>query len=134
MNENFIMEDVGREGIERMVKLFYKQVPEDSILGSMYPKNDLVGAEERLSDFLLYRLAGDETYTQKRGHPRLRARHMPFQIGIRERDRWVALMDTAMDEAELSEEAKTMLHDFFLQIADFMRNVPEGGGINFRPQ
>lgn len=128
------MENVGREGIARMAKAFYKRVESDSILSPMYPKDDMVGAEERLRDFLLFRLAGDEAYTQKRGHPRLRARHMPFQIGIRERDRWVELMDSAMDEAEISEEAKTMLHDFFLQVADFLRNVPEEGGINFRPQ
>ncbi|MFD2275755.1 globin [Rubritalea spongiae] len=128
------MEKVGRDGIERMVKHFYKRVPGDSILGPMYPEGDLVGAEERLRDFLLFRLAGDETYTQKRGHPRLRARHMPFQIGIRERDRWVELMDAAMDDADIVEDAKAMLHDFFLQVADFLRNMPEGGGVNFRPR
>jgi hemoglobin len=134
MNEEFVMEKVGREGLERMVKAFYKRVPEDDILGPMYPEKDMEGAEERLRDFLLFRLAGDEVYTQKRGHPRLRARHMPYQIGIRERDRWVELMDAAMQEAEIVEEAQTMLHEFFLQVADFMRNVPEGGGINFRPK
>lgn len=134
MNEDFIMERVGRDGIAQMVKAFYKSVPDDSILGPMYPREDMEGAEERLRDFLLFRLAGDEAYTQKRGHPRLRARHMPFQIGIRERDRWVELMDAAMDEAAVDAEAKLMLHDFFLQVADFMRNVPEGGGVDFRPR
>lgn len=134
MDENFIMEKVGRDGIAQMAAAFYKRVPGDYILGPMYPKKDMVGAEERLRDFLLFRLAGDEAYTQKRGHPRLRARHMPFQIGIRERDRWVELMDDAMDEVEIDADAKVMLHEFFLQVADFMRNMPEGGGINFRPR
>lgn len=128
------MELAGRQGIERMVRAFYKRVPNDSILGPMYPITDMKGSEERLFDFLMFRLGGDEAYMEKRGHPRLRMRHAPFQIGIRERDRWMQLMDEAMVEAELPKEATTMLHEFFAQVADFLRNVPEGSGINFRPR
>lgn len=117
-----------------MVQAFYRKVPTDSILGPMYPQDDMKGGEERLFDFLMFRLAGDETYTQKRGHPRLRGRHMPFKIGMRERDRWMQLMDEAMVEAEIPAEAATELHAFFAQVADFLRNVPEGSGINFRPR
>jgi len=134
MNERVIMEKVGRQGIVRMVKSFYAKVPSDDILGPMYPKDDMQGAEERLFDFLMFRLAGDPTYTEKRGHPRLRGRHMPFKIGIRERDRWVELMASSMREAEIPEDAAVQLNAFFLQIADFMRNVPEGNGINFNPR
>lgn len=134
MDEKVVIELVGRQGIERMVKAFYSKVPEDDILGPMYPKHDMAGAEERLFDFLMYRIAGDQSYTEKRGHPRLRGRHMPFQIGIRERDRWVDLMRQAMSEAELPEQAFKELDAFFLQIADFMRNVPESSGINFDPR
>lgn len=134
MDEKVIMEKVGRQGIERMVAAFYRKVPTDDILGPMYPKDDMKGGEERLFDFLMFRLAGDDTYTKKRGHPRLRGRHMPFKIGVRERDRWMNLMDEAMVEAELPEDAAAALHAFFAQVADFMRNVPEGSGINFRPR
>lgn len=128
------MAEIGREGIERMVRCFYKRVPMDEILGPMYPKDDMAGAEERLVDFLMFRLAGDEAYLQKRGHPRLRARHMPFVIGIRERDRWLELMKQAMAEAELPAQVAAALGIFFAQIADFMRNIPESGGVNFQPR
>lgn len=128
------MEQVGRQGIERLVKEFYKRVPDDDILGPMYPKDDMAGAEERLFDFLMFRLAADETYTEKRGHPRLRARHLPYKIGIRERDRWLDLMGQAMAVAEIPQPSASHLAAFFAQIADFMRNVPEGRGINFNPR
>ncbi len=134
MDERVIMDRVGRQGIERMVKFFYAKVPSDDILGPMYPKGDMQGAEERLFDFLMFRLAGDPTYTEKRGHPRLRGRHMPFKIGARERDRWVELMAASMREAEIPEDAAVQLDAFFLQVADFMRNVPEGNGISFNPR
>ena len=127
------MDRAGRQGIERMVKAFYAKVPSDDILGPMYPKGDMLGAEERLLDFLMFRIAGDPTYTEKRGHPRLRGRHMPFKIGLRERDRWVELMAAAMREAEIPDDAAEQLNAFFLQIADFMRNVPEGNGIHLDP-
>ena len=134
MDEESIMNLVGRAGIERMTKAFYAKVKDDDILGPMYPEADMAGAEERLRDFLLFRLAADETYLQKRGHPRLRARHMPFTIGIKERDRWVELMDAAMVEAEIPAGAATALSKFFAQVADFMRNTPEGGGVHFNPR
>ncbi|MEO1856234.1 MAG: globin [Rubritalea sp.] len=134
MDERVIIDKVGRQGIERMVKRFYAKVPGDDILGPMYPKSDMKGAEERLFDFLMFRLAGDTTYTEKRGHPRLRGRHMPFKIGVRERDRWVELMAESMREAEIPEYLAAQLNAFFLQIADFMRNVPEGSGVNFNPR
>ena len=128
------MEMLGRDGVENLVKAFYAQVADDSILGPMYPEKDMAGAEKRLFDFLMFRFAGDTRYTDERGHPRLRARHMPFQIGIRERDRWMELMDMAMERTDVQEPARGMLHAFFLQVADFMRNVPEGGGVHFRPR
>ncbi len=134
MDEKVIIEKVGRQGIERMVKAFYAKVPGDDILGPMYPKGDMQGAEERLLDFLMFRIAGDPTYTEKRGHPRLRGRHMPFKIGVCERDRWVELMASSMRESEFPEDVAEQLNAFFLQIADFMRNVPEGNGIHFNPR
>jgi hemoglobin len=89
------------------------------------PHDDWEGSESRLRDFLLFRLAGDPKYILERGHPRLRMRHMPFRIGMAERDRWLALMGAAMDEAEVEGAAREFLDALFLQIADFMRNQPE---------
>ncbi|MFC4992574.1 globin [Rubritalea tangerina] len=128
------MDAIGRQGIQDMVCAFYEKVPEDDILGPMYPEDDMEGAKERLFDFLMFRLAGDSKYTEKRGHPRLRARHMPYKIGTRERDRWVQLMREAMEEAQIPQAVADELNAFFFQVADFMRNVPEGSGIHFNPR
>jgi len=128
MNEETVFAQVGEAGITAMVKAFYKLVPEDDILGAMYPKDDMEGSEERLRDFLLFRIGGQTDYLEKRGHPRLRMRHAPFEINFRARDRWMKLMDAAMDEAGIAEEPKKELHIFFAQVADFLRNVPEPEG------
>ncbi len=128
MDEAKIFEVIGEEGIKRMVAAFYKRVPSDDILGKMYPSNDMEGSKERLRDFLLFRLGTDTTYIEKRGHPRLRMRHAPFEINFRGRDRWVKLMDEAMVEAEIPVEIAVELRVFFLQVADFLRNVPETDG------
>lgn len=120
--EQIVAREVGPEGIDAMVAAFYRRVPDDDLLGPMYPKEDLSGAEERLRDFLKFRLLGDPVYQFKRGHPRLRMRHMPFSIGEAERDRWLELMEAAMDETGVSKEAHAALLPFFAQVADFMRN------------
>ena len=96
ISDGDIYKQIGEEGFERLVAAFYKQVPGDDILGAMYPKDDLPGAEQRLRDFLVGRFGGPPRYMEQRGHPRLRARHLPFRIGIAERDRWVELMTAAM--------------------------------------
>ena len=124
MNEALIMEQVGRQGLIDLVAAFYKRVPNDNILGPMYPLHDLDGAEERMRDFMLMRIAGEEDYIIKRGHPRLRARHMPFKVDIAARDRWLEIMGKAMQETNVPQEAAEELGAFFSQIADFMRNTP----------
>jgi hemoglobin len=113
---------MGAERIAAMVAAFYRRVPGDGLLGPMYPADDLEGAEKRLRDFLVFRLGGPQTYLEERGHPRLRMRHLPFSIGAEERDRWLQLMDAAMDEAGVEPEHIAILRPFFAQIADFMRN------------
>lgn len=128
MNEQEIFNEIGPEGITAMCAAFYRKIPTDDILGPMYPKGDLTGAEERLRDFLLFRIGADTTYLEKRGHPRLRMRHAPFEINFRGRDRWVKLMDEAMEEAGIPSHTAATLHTFFLQVGDFLRNVPEEDG------
>lgn len=105
-----------------MVAGFYRRVREDELIGPMYPDDDWQGSEDRLRWFLNFRLLGDPEYTLRRGHPRLRMRHMPFAIGEPERDRWLELMGAAMDEAEVSGAVREELDAFFFQVADFMRN------------
>lgn len=113
---------LGEDGIRRLVQGFYQRVRLDDLIGPMYPADDWQGAEQRLADFLIYRFGGALHYIQQRGHPRLRARHFPFPIGIRERDRWLDLMKAAMQEAALPEAETALMAQFFAQVADAMRN------------
>ncbi len=122
IDEPRVYERIGEEGFARLVHAFYAQVPGDDILGAMYPKHDLAGAEERLRDFLIGRFGGPDRYIQQRGHPRLRQRHAPFVVNREARDRWVALMNRALDEAALPGDATQILRAFFDEAATFMIN------------
>jgi len=124
ISDGDIYAQIGEEGFERLVAAFYKQVPADDILGAMYPKEDLHGAEQRLKDFLVGRFGGPPRYMEQRGHPRLRMRHMPFKLDQRARDRWVQLMDKALDEAKLPKESEDFLRGFFHHMATFLMNTP----------
>lgn len=114
---------IGEEGFRRFVSEFYKQVVDDDILGPMYPKNDMEGAEERLRDFLRFRFGGPMDYLEKRGHPRLRMRHAPFRVDEKARDRWVQMMDLALERAELPPAVTATLKEFFHSTATFLRNA-----------
>ena len=118
---------VGEEGFERLVAAFYRQVPSDEILGPMYQARDLAGAEARLRDFLVGRFGGPQRYIERRGHPRLRLRHMPFAVSPAARDRWVRLMLGALDEARFPPEADGFLRDFFGAVATMLINQPDAG-------
>src|SRR5271154_2429421 len=80
MPELEIYSMIGAEGFGRLVAAFYRQVPQDDLLGPIYPASDLPGAKHRLRDFLIGRFGGPQTHIEQRGHPRLRARHSPFPI------------------------------------------------------
>jgi hemoglobin len=120
--ESNIYATIGEEGFARLVSAFYKQVKTDSILGPMYPIDDLEGAEHRLREFLIQRLGGPTRYSDERGHPRLRMRHAPFPIDIHARNRWVELMNNAMTEAQLPAEVIVTLKPYFANTATFMMN------------
>jgi hemoglobin len=117
---------IGEAGFERLVAAFYRQIPTDDILGPMYPAADLKGAEERLRDFLIFRFGGPGRYIENRGHPRLRMRHMPFFIDGPARNRWMELMNRALDEAALPEEVTVLLRAFFSNTATFLINRQPG--------
>ena len=93
----------------------------------MYPAHDLQGAEQRLRDFLVYRFGGPQSYIQERGHPRLRARHSPFGIDQAARDRWVRLMENALEQAALPGDAAQMLRAFFDDVSSFLINQAAPG-------
>jgi hemoglobin len=120
--EEEIYARIGEDGFARLVAAFYRQIPGDAVLGPMYPSGDLAGAEQRLRDFLVGRFGGPQRYIAQRGHPRLRARHMPFTVDVRARDRWVALMEAALTEAQLEPAAAATLRGFFAEVATFLIN------------
>ena len=125
MDEQEVYSAIGAAGFERLVAAFYRQVPGDDVLAALYPQHDLQGAERRLRDFLIYRFGGPATYIEERGHPRLRMRHMPFRIGWLAREHWLRLMDHALAEAALPNEAEHLLREFFASTATFLVNQPE---------
>jgi hemoglobin len=122
IGEHQIYERIGEEGFEKLVHAFYKQIPQDDLLGPMYPADDLAGAEERLRDFLVGRFGGPPRYVEQRGHPRLRMRHAPFPVDRAARDRWMQLMTNALQEAQLPADVSKMLLEFFDGVATFMIN------------
>jgi hemoglobin len=122
MDELQIYSLIGEDGFRRLVAAFYRQVPADDLLSPMYPVGDLEGAEQRLRDFLIYRFGGPQRYVAERGHPRLRARHIPFPITQAARDRWMLLMTRALADVSLPSEAEQTLRAFFDAMSTFMIN------------
>jgi hemoglobin len=122
VTEEEVYATIGEDGFARLVRAFYAQVPSDDVLGPMYPKDDLDGAEARLRDFLVGRFGGPARYIERRGHPRLRMRHMPFVVDEAARDRWVLLMGRALDQAALPPDVTALLREFFGAMATFLRN------------
>jgi hemoglobin len=123
MAEPTLYESVGGlPFFERLVDTFYGGVADDDVLRPLYPEADLAGARRRLTLFLAQYWGGPGTYSQERGHPRLRARHFPFSIGGLERDRWLVHMRAAIDASDAPEPARLRLHEYVTMAADAMRN------------
>ena len=122
LTEADIYDIIGEDGFRRLVAAFYRRVPDDNILGPMYPADDLAGAQERLREFLVFRFGGPQRYIEKRGHPRLRMRHAPFVVNQTARDRWVELMTAAFDDAQLSPTARQVMQRFLEHTATFLIN------------
>jgi hemoglobin len=118
----------GQPYFDRLVERFYDGVEADDVLLPLYPDQaDLVGARRRLALFLGQYWGGPTTYSDERGHPRLRARHFPFSIGARERDRWLVHMREAIDASDARSDAKARLHQYVTMAAEAMRNRDDGG-------
>ncbi len=90
-------------------------------LRAMHPES-LQGSRDKLYMFLSGWLGGPDLFVEKFGHPRLRGRHMPFAIGVKERDQWVACMVLAMEDVGIEESIRAKLVENFFNTADFMRN------------
>ena len=117
-----IFDLLGAAKLNAIVAGFYRRVPDDDLLGPMYPQADLLGAEERLRSFLVYRFGGPQDYLRDRGHPRLRMRHAPFVVDQAARDRWMQLMMASVDEQGVAPEHRSYLEEFLGGIATFLMN------------
>lgn len=122
LTESDLFALIGADGITRLVAGFYRQIPDDDVVGPMYPPNDLAAAEERLRLFLIFRFGGPQDYLQRRGHPALRMRHAPFAINQAARDRWMQLMEKSINDCQFSEEVSQVLRGFLGHVATFLIN------------
>jgi hemoglobin len=112
----------GEETFRRLVARFYAGVAADPVLRPLYPEKDLGPAEERLRMFLVQYWGGPRTYSDRRGHPRLRMRHAPFAIGERERDAWLRHMREAVESLALPADQEQTLWRYLEMAAYSMQN------------
>ena len=114
----------GSDFFIELVNKFYEGVINDEVIISLYPdRNDLEGAKERLSLFLMQYWGGPTTFSDERGHPRLRQRHFPFAIGERERDHWLMHMQSAIDAMPTSDSVRTRLSEYMSNAAQHLVNT-----------
>jgi len=124
--------------VRELVDRFYNymdSLSEASGIRGLHAKS-LSGSREKLFLFLSGWLGGPDLYTQKYGHPRLRARHLPFSIGQTERDQWLLCMRKALADMQVPDDLRLQLEASFMKTADFMRNRPEpepDGGLKIFP-
>lgn len=120
--QNFYAEVGGAPTFDKIVARFYEQVADDEVLRPLYPEEDLGPAADRLRLFLEQYWGGPRTYSELRGHPRLRMRHSPFRIGPIERDAWLRCMRVAVDEAGLDDAHRAQLWEYLQYAAMSMTN------------
>ncbi len=130
VESTFWREIGGRPTFERLVRAFYAGVATDEVLLPMYPERpDLEGAIQRLTGFLEQYWGGPTTYSQQRGHPRLRMRHLPFTVNADSRDRWLRHMRVALDSIELPPLQDATLWAYLDRAAQAMVNSGDGDPI-----
>ena len=122
MSETFYDVIGGEKAFEQLVSHFYALVAIDPILRPMYPTDDLHGAAIRLKMFLEQYWGGPKTYSEERGHPRLRMRHAEFKIGTKERDAWLLCMRSAVYELEITSDQRNELWSYLEGAAQFLIN------------
>ncbi|MGH1523038.1 globin [Leifsonia sp. L25] len=125
LGPSFFEQVGGHATFVRLVDTFYRGVADDPVLRPMYPEEDLGPAKERLTGFLEQYWGGPTTYSQERGHPRLRMRHNPFKVNPDARDRWLAHMRVAVDELGLPPLQDETLWSYLERAAFAMVNTFE---------
>ena len=126
LQQQTFFEAVGGEAtFRRLVHRFYEGVAQDALLRPMYPEEDLGPAQERLTLFLMQYWDGPRTYSEQRGHPRLRMRHVPFRVDRAAHDAWLGHMRTAVDELGLAPEYERQLWDYLVYAAGSLINAAD---------
>jgi hemoglobin len=115
----------GYDTIAAIVSAFYEGVAEDEVLRPMYPEEDLGPAEERFTLFLVQYWGGPTTYSERRGHPRLRMRHAPFEVTPTAAEHWLRCFRAALDRVGLEPEHDREFWAYVTHAAQFMINTPE---------
>lgn len=120
-----LYETVGEETFRKIVHEFYRQIPDDPVLGPMYPVDDIAGAEDRLRWFLVQYWGGPQTFNEQRGHPRLRMRHVNFAVDAEAREHWLVLMSNALgtiDADTLPDAPRQAIWGHMVRVADMLIN------------
>lgn len=112
---------IGDQNIKKLIHDFYQEISNDSLLAPMY-QGDFEAAEERLYLFMIQYLGGPTYYNEKRGHPRLRQRHVLFPVTEQAKQNWLNNMKTALDKSEIGVEEKEYLWDYFQKTGEFLKN------------
>jgi hemoglobin len=118
----------GHETFVKLVREFYRGVAGDPELRALYPEEDLGPAEDRLRMFFEQYWGGPTSYSEQRGHPRLRMRHVPYAVTPGMRDRWLLHMLAAVDSLDLPEEHDDLLRDYVTRAAYSLVNAPGPDG------
>jgi hemoglobin len=112
---------LGNEKLQALISFFYDEIRQDEVLLPMY-KGDLEAAERRLFMFMVQYLGGPQTYSERRGHPRLRMRHAEFTINPNAAEHWLKCMQKAMNQIDMEDDIKRFLWSYFEQTAHFLEN------------
>lgn len=122
---SFYDEVGGAATFDALVRRFYEGVRDDEPLRALYPEEDLEPAERRLRMFLEQYFGGPRTYSEERGHPRLRMRHVPYAVTLDQRDRWLRHMTDALESLDLPEAHAEVMREYFVRAADMLVNSPD---------
>lgn len=117
-----IFEAIGEEKINQLAATFYKGVADNPDLRRLYPEDELPEAERRLRLFLIQVFGGPATYSEERGHPRLRLRHMQWPIDGNLRNQWINTMFDSLDQLDLDQEVRESMMEYFVKVANHMVN------------
>lgn len=126
MDSRTVYDALGEDAFHRLTAVFYAGVATDALLRPLYPDENLEAARNRLALFLIQYFGGPTTYSDERGHPRLRMRHAAYPIDTKMRDAWMSHMLAALDAQAFRPEVDAVMRSYFEDAATFLINHREG--------